>query len=168
MSCDDPYACKESTSAGGESATSSPDPLAVLQRGYAVLTIQQPAILYERQSKLMWAGDCGHEVAEGEFMVRGRAMTDVMNFEQALDELEQIVEHLQQDTVPLDEAVALFDGSELAQHSETLLAHAELQVQQRRRPSANVSLNIRLETTRFRETRAHLRNEVELDITLKI
>ena len=58
-------------------------------------------------------------------------MTDVMNFEQALDELEQIVERLQQDTVPLDEAVALFRrGSELAQHSETLLARAELQVQQ--------------------------------------
>ena len=58
-------------------------------------------------------------------------MTQPLNFEQALSELERIVERLQQSDVPLDEAVALYrKGTELAQRSEELLSSAELQVQQ--------------------------------------
>jgi len=58
-------------------------------------------------------------------------MTDTLSFEQALAELEAVVERLQRPDVPLDEAVALYRrGTELAQRSEELLSAAELQVQQ--------------------------------------
>jgi exodeoxyribonuclease VII small subunit len=58
-------------------------------------------------------------------------MTEAMRFEQALTELEKVVERLQRPDVPLDEAVALYRrGTELAQQTENLLAGAELQVQQ--------------------------------------
>jgi exodeoxyribonuclease VII small subunit len=52
-------------------------------------------------------------------------------FEQALAELEAVVERLQAPDVPLEEAIALYRrGTELAQQSEALLRGAELQVQQ--------------------------------------
>jgi exodeoxyribonuclease VII small subunit len=58
-------------------------------------------------------------------------MTEPPRFEQALADLEKIVERLQRPDLPLDEAVALYRrGTELAQLSESLLAQAELQVQQ--------------------------------------
>lgn len=54
-----------------------------------------------------------------------------LNFEQALAELEAVVERLQKPDVPLDEAVALYRrGTELAERGESLLSEAELQVQQ--------------------------------------
>ena len=53
------------------------------------------------------------------------------NFEQALNELEQVVERLQQTDIPLEEAVALYRrATELAARSEELLSAAELQVHQ--------------------------------------
>ncbi|MGI8825976.1 MAG: exodeoxyribonuclease VII small subunit [Chloroflexota bacterium] len=58
-------------------------------------------------------------------------MSEALTFEDALAQLEKIVERLQQSDVPLEEAVALYKrGTELARHSETLLSNAELQVQQ--------------------------------------
>jgi exodeoxyribonuclease VII small subunit len=58
-------------------------------------------------------------------------MNETPRFEQALAELERIVERLQRPDLPLDEAVALYrQGTELAQLTEGLLAQAELQVQQ--------------------------------------
>jgi exodeoxyribonuclease VII small subunit len=57
-------------------------------------------------------------------------MSDQPTFEQALAELQIVVERLQRPDVPLDEAVALYRrGSELAQYTEGLLSAAELQVQ---------------------------------------
>jgi exodeoxyribonuclease VII small subunit len=57
-------------------------------------------------------------------------MTDSLNFEQALAELETVVKQLQRPEVPLDQAVALYRrGTELAHKSEELLGAAELQVQ---------------------------------------
>jgi exodeoxyribonuclease VII small subunit len=58
-------------------------------------------------------------------------VTQDPSFEQALTDLQAIVEQLQRPDVPLDQAVALYRrGTELAQHTEELLARAELQVQQ--------------------------------------
>ena len=58
-------------------------------------------------------------------------MTESLSFEQALAELEAVVERLQKPDVPLDEAVALYRrGTQLAEQSEQLLSSAELQVQQ--------------------------------------
>jgi exodeoxyribonuclease VII small subunit len=58
-------------------------------------------------------------------------MSEPLEFERALAELEAVVERLQQPDVPLQEAVALYrKGTELAQRSEELLSEAELQVQQ--------------------------------------
>ena len=58
-------------------------------------------------------------------------MSDHLSFEQALAELERVVERLQQSDVPLDEAIALYRrGTLLAEQSETMLSQAELQVQQ--------------------------------------
>jgi exodeoxyribonuclease VII small subunit len=57
-------------------------------------------------------------------------VTESLNFEQALAELETVVKQLQRPEVPLDQAVALYRrGTELAQKSEELLSAAELQVQ---------------------------------------
>jgi exodeoxyribonuclease VII small subunit len=57
-------------------------------------------------------------------------VTEPLNFEQALAELETVVKQLQRPEVPLDQAVALYRrGTELAQKSEELLSAAELQVQ---------------------------------------
>jgi exodeoxyribonuclease VII small subunit len=58
-------------------------------------------------------------------------MTQESTFEQALAELESVVERLQRPDLPLDEALALYRrGTELAARSERLLSAAELQVQQ--------------------------------------
>lgn len=58
-------------------------------------------------------------------------MSERVTFEQALTELERVVELLQRADLPLNEAVALYRrGTELAQQSEELLSSAELQVQQ--------------------------------------
>lgn len=58
-------------------------------------------------------------------------MSESLDFERALAELETVVERLQQADVPLEEAVALYRrGTELAERSEALLSSAELQVQQ--------------------------------------
>ncbi|HCG01013.1 MAG TPA: exodeoxyribonuclease VII small subunit [Chloroflexi bacterium] len=51
-------------------------------------------------------------------------------FEQALEELQAVVEKLQKPDVPLEDAVALYRrGTELAQQTEDLISRAELQVQ---------------------------------------
>jgi len=53
-----------------------------------------------------------------------------LSFEQALSELQSVVEQLQKPEVPLDRAVALYRrGTELAERTEQLLSKAELQVQ---------------------------------------
>lgn len=58
-------------------------------------------------------------------------MNESVRFEQALAELEKVVERLQRPDIPLDEAVGLYRrGTELAQLTESLLSSAELQVQQ--------------------------------------
>jgi exodeoxyribonuclease VII small subunit len=52
-------------------------------------------------------------------------------FEQSLQRLQQIVERLQRDDVPLDEAIALFkEGTDLTTRCDQLLSAAELRVQQ--------------------------------------
>lgn len=56
---------------------------------------------------------------------------ETAGFEQSLAELEKVVERLQQQNVPLEEAIVLYRrGTELAQQSEALLSQAELQVQE--------------------------------------
>lgn len=58
-------------------------------------------------------------------------MSEELSFEQALAELESVVEKLQRPDLPLDEAVTLYRrGTELAAQAEGLLSEAELQVQQ--------------------------------------
>lgn len=58
-------------------------------------------------------------------------MNQAIRFEQALGEMEKVVERLQRPELPLDEAVALYRrGTELAELTESLLTEAELQVQQ--------------------------------------
>lgn len=58
-------------------------------------------------------------------------MTDPIDFETALKELEAVVEQLQRPDLPLENAVKLYRrGTELAQRSEEMLSSAELQVQQ--------------------------------------
>lgn len=57
-------------------------------------------------------------------------MTEQRPFEESLARLEGIVERLQRDDVPLDEAVALFkEGTELTTRCDELLSAAELRVQ---------------------------------------
>ena len=57
-------------------------------------------------------------------------MTESLDFEAAIAELESVVKQLQRPELPLDQAVALYRrGTELAQRSEDLLSAAELQVQ---------------------------------------
>ena len=52
-------------------------------------------------------------------------------FEESLARLEKIVERLQRDDVPLDEAVALFkEGTELTARCDELLSGAELRIQE--------------------------------------
>ncbi len=52
-------------------------------------------------------------------------------FEESLARLEKIVERLQRDDVPLDEAVALYnEGTKLTTRCDELLTAAELRIQQ--------------------------------------
>ena len=52
-------------------------------------------------------------------------------FEESLERLEKIVERLQRDDVPLDEALTLFkEGTELTTRCDELLSAAELRIQQ--------------------------------------
>jgi exodeoxyribonuclease VII small subunit len=54
-----------------------------------------------------------------------------LSFEESLARLEEIVEQLQRDDLPLNEAVALFnEGTQLAARCDELLASAELRIQQ--------------------------------------
>jgi exodeoxyribonuclease VII small subunit len=58
-------------------------------------------------------------------------MSSSSQFEQALAELESIVERLQKPDLPLEEAIRLYRrGTEIASDSEAMLREAELQVQQ--------------------------------------
>ena len=60
-------------------------------------------------------------------------MTDfeALPFEQALRELEEIVQKLEAGTLPLEETVSLYQqGRTLAEHCQHLLDVAELRVQQ--------------------------------------
>ena len=53
-----------------------------------------------------------------------------MSFEQALAELETVVERLEGGEVPLEESIALYErGEALRKHCEKRLADAELKVQ---------------------------------------
>ena len=59
-------------------------------------------------------------------------------FEQAIGELEQIVQRLSQPNVDLDEALALYErGVHLTQRGRTLISHAEGRVSQLRQSLAN-------------------------------
>jgi len=60
-------------------------------------------------------------------------MTDnqPLAFEESLARLEKIVEHLQRDDVPLEQALALFkEGTELTARCDELLSTAELRIQE--------------------------------------
>tara|TARA_B100001250_G_scaffold276061_1_gene238518 strand:+ start:340 stop:576 length:237 start_codon:yes stop_codon:yes gene_type:complete len=53
-----------------------------------------------------------------------------MNFEEALQELEIIIEKLESGEVPLEETITLYDrGSELKKHCELKLQSAEEKIQ---------------------------------------
>lgn len=55
---------------------------------------------------------------------------DQLNFEEALNELEQIVSSLEQENLSLEYSLALFErGQELARYCAQLLDQAELKVQ---------------------------------------
>lgn len=55
---------------------------------------------------------------------------DVLPFEESMARLEKIVERLQRDNVPLDEAVELFqEGTRLTTRCDELLSAAELRIQ---------------------------------------
>lgn len=66
----------------------------------------------------------------------GPRSVDVMSevkpsFEDSLARLEKIVERLQRDDIPLDEAIALFqEGTKLTTRCDELLTGAELRIQQ--------------------------------------
>ena len=54
-----------------------------------------------------------------------------LSYDQALEELESIVQQLEAEVGDLDAALALFErGQALSQHCSTLLEQAELRVQQ--------------------------------------
>ncbi len=53
-----------------------------------------------------------------------------LKFEDALAELESIVERLEKGTVPLEESIVIYArGEELKRHCETLLKSAEAQIE---------------------------------------
>ncbi|RCS23392.1 exodeoxyribonuclease VII small subunit [Phyllobacterium salinisoli] len=53
-----------------------------------------------------------------------------MSFEQALDQLEQIVEHLERGDVPLEHSIRIYErGEALKKHCDTLLKAAEDKVE---------------------------------------
>ncbi|MBS1251906.1 MAG: Exodeoxyribonuclease 7 small subunit [Anaerolineales bacterium] len=58
-------------------------------------------------------------------------MTDELSFEEAFEELQKTVAQLEEDDLPLEKALDLFErGTTLAQRCETLLDEAELRVKQ--------------------------------------
>ncbi|MEM7215107.1 MAG: exodeoxyribonuclease VII small subunit [Pseudomonadota bacterium] len=62
---------------------------------------------------------------------------DKLSFEQALDELEKIVESLEQGNVPLDQSIAHYErGEALRQHCRKLLSAAEDRVEKIRLDSS--------------------------------
>ena len=65
-------------------------------------------------------------------MVKGqkKEISD-LSYEQAMDELEQIVNQLEENTSNLDEALLLYDrGQGLSKHCTKLLEQAELKIKQ--------------------------------------
>lgn len=58
-------------------------------------------------------------------------MTDELSFEEAFEELKKVVVQLEEEDLPLEKAISLFErGTALAKHCETLLDQAELRVKQ--------------------------------------
>lgn len=58
-------------------------------------------------------------------------MIDELSFEEAFEQLKKTIAQLEEEDLPLDKALGLFEhGTMLAQHCETLLDQAELRVQQ--------------------------------------
>ncbi len=56
---------------------------------------------------------------------------DELSFEEAFDELKKTVAQLEEEDLPLEKALSLFErGTILAQHCEALLDQAELRVKQ--------------------------------------
>ncbi|MGN6550046.1 MAG: exodeoxyribonuclease VII small subunit [Pararhizobium sp.] len=53
-----------------------------------------------------------------------------MSFEQAIDQLERIVDHLEKGDVPLDKSIEIYErGEALKKHCETLLNAAESRIE---------------------------------------
>lgn len=53
-----------------------------------------------------------------------------MSFEQAIDQLERIVDHLEKGDVPLDKSIEIYErGEALKKHCETLLNAAENRIE---------------------------------------
>jgi exodeoxyribonuclease VII small subunit len=64
-------------------------------------------------------------------MSKKSATLDDMPFEAALAELEQVVEQMESDELPLEQLLALYErGARLTQHCNQLLDRAELRVTQ--------------------------------------
>lgn len=58
-------------------------------------------------------------------------MTDELSFEEAFEELQKTVAQLEEEDLPLEKVLSLFErGTILAQRCETLLDEAELRVKQ--------------------------------------
>ncbi|MCZ7567958.1 MAG: exodeoxyribonuclease VII small subunit [Ardenticatenaceae bacterium] len=58
-------------------------------------------------------------------------MGENSTFEEAFQDLEQVVQHLERGTATLDEALTLYaQGTQLAAHCKQLLESAQLRVQQ--------------------------------------
>jgi len=58
-------------------------------------------------------------------------MIDELSFEEAFDELQKTIAQLEEEELPLDKALSLFErGTILAQRCEALLDEAELRVKQ--------------------------------------
>lgn len=56
---------------------------------------------------------------------------DELSFEEAFDELKKTIAQLEEEDLPLEKALSLFErGTVLAQHCEALLDQAELRVKQ--------------------------------------
>lgn len=56
---------------------------------------------------------------------------EALSFEEALDELEQVVQQLEEGELPLDQAIALYErGMGLARRCSQALDAAELQIEQ--------------------------------------
>lgn len=61
---------------------------------------------------------------------RDLASADTLTFEDALKELEQVVRHLEEGRLPLEEAIGAYArGAELKERCEALLSQARLKVE---------------------------------------